>query len=94
MNFLKKLFKTETHCNLDICCSHCGQHHQMKKCDHCGEKNICKHCFKTEKLCKSCDIEYEKWSKTIVEEHQNIQQLKKLETYSVKNHGHLIKHLL
>jgi len=82
MNFLKKIFKQNTHCNLDITCSHCDSHNQMKTCGNCGEKNICKPCYKDNKLCIFCDEEYNNWAKNVC---SILNKQEKLQKYSLGN---------
>ena len=46
-------------------CDHCESSYKLKKCHDCKERKICKMCFKTEKLCISCNETYEEWANKV-----------------------------
>lgn len=34
---------------------------KLKKCEDCYERKLCSDCLKKEKLCKSCNVQYERF---------------------------------
>lgn len=38
---------------------------KLKKCETCRQRRLCNYCLKTKLLCNSCNIEYQKFCKSL-----------------------------
>ena len=82
--FFSKIFgKKQEYLNTFEDCCHCANGHlKLKKCHDCKERIICKTCFKTEKLCVSCDEKYNEWAKNVKD---TISKVNKQDKYGYSN---------